>query len=60
MALEYLIEIERLKETIRKQTLEHSAKETEWENEKQLLLENLNDEREMVNIFQSQISEINV
>ena len=60
MALEYLIEIERLKETIRKQMLEHSAKETEWKNEKQLLLENLDDEREKVNIFQSQISEINV
>ena len=51
MELEYLIEIEKLKETVRSQKLEHSEKEAEWKNEKQLLLDNLSDERKKVNIF---------
>ena len=51
MELEYLIEIEKLKETVRSQKLEHSEKEAEWKDEKQLLLDNLSDERKKVNIF---------
>ena len=43
----YLIEIAKLKETIRNQSLVLSEKEIKWKNEKQLLLKILNDDRKI-------------